>query len=162
MAVALFILFWVLLAVGIVFIGLRGGARGAREALQTQNRVGRRFAVGAIVVVMVAFGLVLPAILLLGNEDHTGRKYQSLKLSSDDAKGRTIFAENCASCHTLNAAHAAGKVGPNLDQLKPPRALLLDALAHGRQRGNGTMPALLVTGQDARDVSDFVSKVAGR
>jgi mono/diheme cytochrome c family protein len=83
-------------------------------------------------------------------------------LSKDDAKGRTIFAENCASCHTLNAAHSAGKVGPNLDQLKPPKALLLDALAHGRQRGNGTMPALLVTGQDAQDVSDFVSKVAGR
>lgn len=160
--VVVFILFWVLVAVGIVFIGLRGGARGAREALQTQSRVGRRFAIGAIAVVMIGFGIVLPALLLIGNSRNSGRQYQSLKLSSADETGRTIFAQNCASCHTLAAAHAAGKVGPNLDQLKPPKALILDALAHGRQRGNGTMPALLVTGQDAQDVSDFVSKVAGR
>ena len=162
MAVALFILFWVLIAVAIVFIGLRGGARGARDALQTQNRVGRRFTVGIIAVIIVAFGIVLPAVLLIGNEDHTGRKYQSLKLTQDDAKGRTIFAEQCSSCHTLNAAHAAGKVGPNLDQLNPPKALVLDALAHGRQRGNGTMPALLVTGQDAQDVAAFVAATAGQ
>jgi cytochrome c553 len=162
MAVAVFILFWVIVAVALVFIGLRGGARGAREALQTQSRGGSRFTVGVIALVIIGFGIVLPLVLLIGNDRNTGRKYQSEKLSKADAHGRTLFAQQCSSCHTLNAAHAAGKVGPNLDSLKPPKALLLDALQHGRQRGNGTMPALLVTGKDAQDVADFVSKVAGR
>ena len=30
-----------------------------------------------------------------------------------------MFANNCASCHTLKAANAAGTVGPNLDQALP-------------------------------------------
>ena len=36
-----------------------------------------------------------------------------------------LFGENCAVCHTLAAANAVGKVGPNLDQLEAavgPRA----------------------------------------
>jgi mono/diheme cytochrome c family protein len=55
-----------------------------------------------------------------------------------------------------------GKVGPNLDQLRPPKALILDAIKNGRARGQGQMPAGLVDGQDAQDVADFVAKVAGR
>jgi mono/diheme cytochrome c family protein len=30
-----------------------------------------------------------------------------------------VFASNCASCHTLKAANAAGTVGPNLDEALP-------------------------------------------
>ena len=33
--------------------------------------------------------------------------------------GKSIFATNCASCHTLKAADATGSIGPNLDDLKP-------------------------------------------
>ena len=39
---------------------------------------------------------------------------------------------------------------------------MLNAVALGRVRGAGTMPAQLVRGQDAQDVADFVSAVAGR
>ena len=52
--------------------------------------------------------------------------------------------------------------GPNLDQLKPPKALVLDAVLNGRQRGAGTMPAGLYTGQDAEDVASYVAAVAGK
>jgi mono/diheme cytochrome c family protein len=162
MAVAVFILFWVIVAVALVFIGLRGGARGAREALQTQSRAGARFTVAVIALVIIGFGIVLPVALLIGNDHNTGRKYQSVKLSEADAHGRTLFAQQCSSCHTLNAAHAAGKVGPNLDQLKPPAALVLNAIETGRMRGNGTMPAGIVSGKDAQDVAAFVGAVAGK
>jgi cytochrome c oxidase subunit 2 len=38
--------------------------------------------------------------------------------SSSSASGQSVFtANNCASCHTLTAAHATGKIGPDLDKL---------------------------------------------
>ena len=38
----------------------------------------------------------------------------------DPKKGGSVFASaGCGSCHTLQAAHSTGTVGPNLDALKP-------------------------------------------
>ena len=33
--------------------------------------------------------------------------------------GEQLFIDNCSNCHTLAAAGASGKVGPDLDQLRP-------------------------------------------
>jgi hypothetical protein len=38
---------------------------------------------------------------------------------------------------------------------------VLNAIQNGRSRGNGQMPAQLFTGQDAVDVAEYVSRVAG-
>jgi len=38
--------------------------------------------------------------------------------------GASVFARNCLVSHPGRAAHATGPVGPNLDQLKPPPALV--------------------------------------
>jgi len=37
-----------------------------------------------------------------------------------------------------------------------------DAIQTGRMRGNGTMPAGIVSGKDAQDVAAFVGAVAGK
>jgi cytochrome c oxidase subunit II len=38
--------------------------------------------------------------------------------SSSSASGLSVFnANGCSSCHTLSAAHASGKIGPDLDKL---------------------------------------------
>ncbi|TML97807.1 MAG: cytochrome c [Actinobacteria bacterium] len=79
-----------------------------------------------------------------------------------EVHGRELFTKNCATCHTLRAVNAVGKVGPNLDQLRPPKELVLNAIEAGRARGNGQMPADLVAGQEAKDVAAFVAAVAGR
>lgn len=47
------------------------------------------------------------------------------------------FATNCASCHTLAAADATGKVGPNLDR----STLDVQATADKITNGGGLMPA---------------------
>ena len=86
---------------------------------------------------------------------------RTVELTSAQVNGRTLFAKNCATCHTLRAVNAVGKVGPNLDQLRPPAPLVLNAIQNGRARGNGQMPADLVAGSDAKDVASFVSAVAG-
>ena len=83
------------------------------------------------------------------------------KLSADKKEGRQLFAERCATCHTLKDAAAVGKVGPNLDVLQPPEALTLNAIKQGRA-GKGQMPAQLLEAQDARRVARYIADVAGR
>ena len=53
------------------------------------------------------------------------------------ANGASLFSQNCASCHTLAAAHAKGTVGPNLDQLKPSKSVVARQVTNG----GGGMPA---------------------
>ena len=55
------------------------------------------------------------------------------------------------------ASNAVGKVGPNLDALRPPKVLVIDAIKKGRAQGRGQMPAGLVDGQDAQDVAAYVA-----
>ena len=62
-----------------------------------------------------------------------------------------------------------GRIGPNLDvrvgsQIATEegrKALVLNAVAEGRARGLGQMPALLYQGREAEEVADFVAAVAG-
>lgn len=75
--------------------------------------------------------------------------------------GARVFTEGgCATCHTLAAARAGGKVGPNLDRLRP------DALAAARQvrEGGGGMPpyADRLSEEDIDAVAAYVAEVAGR
>jgi len=161
-ATVAFLLFFIALALGLLFIALRGGPRGARNALQTQSRSGRRGATAVFLVMYLLLGVGVPAALLIGNKSSANSRAAGQTLSTMDKRGRFLFGNACGSCHTLAAAETVGKVGPNLDQLKPPKVLVLDALAHGRQDGNGTMPANLLYGNDAQAVADFVGRVAGK
>ena len=72
-----------------------------------------------------------------------------------------MFAEKCSTCHTLAASNAVGRVGPNLDNLRPPKGLVLDAIKNGRARGQGQMPAGLIDGSDAQDVAAYIAATAG-
>ncbi len=161
--VVFFLGFWVILGVGLFFVAARGGLGGARAAFQTQSRRGRKSATIVFAFVFAGLGVSVPVALLLGNRDRASAQVAGVKLSAGDKRGREIFGNSCGACHTLAAADAVGKVGPNLDVLKPPKALILDALVNGRQRGNGTMPAaLLPNATDRADVADFVAKVEGK
>jgi cytochrome c5 len=160
MAVLLFVLFWVLIALGIFFIAARGGPRGARATLQAQSHGGRRFAAVVFVILYVGMGIAVPLALLVGSHHNANAEVNGVKLSKDAKAGRKLFGQVCGACHTLSEANAVGKIGPNLDDLKPTKGLLNDALTHGRQRGNGTMPAnLLPDPSQQRDVVDFVYEV---
>lgn len=163
LSIAAFIAFWVILGVGLLFVGVRGGPRGARETWHAQSRRARKIATVAFVLVYLALGAVVPAVLLVGDRDQaTANVPGGLKLTPAQAHGQELFGQTCGVCHTLAAARTVGKVGPNFDELRPPVALVLDALAHGRQRGNGTMPQGLLQGRDARDVAEYIHAVAGR
>ncbi|MGI8802644.1 MAG: c-type cytochrome [Solirubrobacteraceae bacterium] len=154
--------FWVVLGLAVFFVALRGGPAGVRATLHTEGRIGRRVRASAVVAVFAA-GLGVPLLVSVSNGEHKARTGPSgVTLNAGETAGRELFASRCATCHTLRAARAVGRVGPNLDILRPPAALVTDAIAHGRARGRGQMPALLFQGNDAKNVADFVGAVAGR
>jgi mono/diheme cytochrome c family protein len=160
-ATVAFVIGFVLLGLAVVLVAMRGGPRGAREAMHTQTARGRTTASGIIAAVAVVFGIGIPAAVLAANGDTNERAPGGVTLTGAQAHGRELFAANCGTCHTLAAAGTSGRVGPNLDQLRPPKALVLNAIALGRAKGNGQMPALLLVGRDAGDVASFVAAAAG-
>jgi cbb3-type cytochrome c oxidase subunit III len=74
--------------------------------------------------------------------------------------GKSIFAATCGGCHTLADAGTSGTVGPNLDDSKPSKALVVDRVTNGK----GQMPSLKssLDQQQIEAVADYVSSVAGR
>lgn len=154
-----FIITFIVVGLVVVAAAFSGGRRNA-ERPPGPSRRGRKataLLVGALVLLL---GILIPALVIAAGRN-SDKAPGGVKLTAADERGREIFAQRCATCHTLRAANAVGKVGPNLDQLRPPKALILDAIQKGRARGQGQMPAGLIDGQDAQDVADFVAKVAG-
>ena len=77
------------------------------------------------------------------------------------ASGKAIFASaGCGGCHALKDAAASGTVGPNLDQVKPPLALVLDRVTNGK----GGMPSFTgqLTATQINEVAAYVASVAGK
>ena len=119
--------------------------------------------------VTLGLGIALPLVILHGNHANASNQVGGVKLTADSKSGRMLFGQHCAVCHTLAAANAIGKVGPNLDLLKPPAAEVLHVIENGclpnvtvadeneACLGQGVMPAQVVTGRDARDVASFVA-----
>jgi mono/diheme cytochrome c family protein len=77
------------------------------------------------------------------------------------AQGKQVFATaGCTSCHTLKDAGASGTVGPNLDEAKPPKSLVVDRVTNGK----GVMPPFKgqLTPAQIEAVATYVSTVAGK
>lgn len=158
------ILLFVVTGLGVVLLAFGGGASGAREQiLHSQTPIGRRVAFAVVVLVTLVFGIGVPALLMSHNAtSQANSSIGGVDLNDSQVEGRELFAEHCATCHTLKAAGAVGKVGPNLDAMRPPAVLTVDAIAKGRARGLGQMPAELVDSVDAKKVAGFIAATAGR
>jgi cytochrome c6 len=75
--------------------------------------------------------------------------------------GRGIFNQaGCANCHTLAAAGARSKVGPNLDRSRPSKSMIVRAVTYGQ----GTMVSFggTLSAAQIQAVADFVSRNAGK
>ena len=88
----------------------------------------------------------------------------------DLVTGKQLFVEKCGACHTLARAGTSGVSGPDLDEAFGParrqglgagtfEGVVADQIAN--PLASSSMPAKLVTGQDAKDVAAYVAAVAG-
>jgi mono/diheme cytochrome c family protein len=153
-----FVIFWVLVGLAVVLIALRGGSK---DPSATESKGFQRLTMIGVIV-LFAFGIAVPALVLADNAHNKSKNAPGgVTLSEIQQHGRYLFGQSCAVCHTLRASEANGHVGPDLDVLRPPEALVLNAIALGRARGNGNMPALLYAGADAQAVASYVAAVAG-
>lgn len=159
MAAALFLGFFLILGLGVVLVAMRGGPRGVRDTLEVGRKRPLHAAEFAVAGAIAVFGLAVPAVVLLGDQASAGPG--GTKLSAVEQEGRQLFSEKCATCHTLKDAGAVGKVGPDLDELAPAKALTLNAIDKGRA-GKGQMPAELLERDEATKVATYLADVAGR
>ena len=65
---------------------------------------------------------------------------------------------NCGACHTLAAAGASGRIGPNLDEHVPSVAAVEERIRHG----GGTMPPFgdLLSDDEIRALAAYVVQVS--
>ena len=158
-----FVLVFVGLALGVLFVALSGGTSGARARLASQSRGTRRLALVNFILGLLILGIGIPAAVIASVDSRNSITTANVSnLTKAEEHGRELFGQRCRNCHTLKAANAVAQVGPNLDNLRPPKNLVLDAIHNGRARGNGQMAADLVEGQDADDVAAFVAKAVGQ
>jgi mono/diheme cytochrome c family protein len=160
MATLAFVLFWVLLGIGLLLVALRGGRSGSAAEAQRRPRRSRRVGGLGFLLALVILGVAVPAAVIatVNNRDSVPEAGVS-HLTPFEKRGRDLFggAAQCKNCHTLAASGTSATVGPNLDQLRPPYNLVLDTIKTGRAAGNGAMAANLVQGEDAEAVAAYVA-----
>jgi mono/diheme cytochrome c family protein len=161
-AVLAFALLFVLLGLGVFFLAMSGGPRGARERGRRQSRRGGRGVILLFALTVLLLGVAVPAAVIATDKNRDSIPEANVKhLTALQQKGQELFGDRCRMCHTLKAANATGKVGPDLDAAPRSKALVLDAIAKGRAAGNGNMPAQVYEGEDAEAVAEFVAVATG-
>jgi mono/diheme cytochrome c family protein len=171
LAVAAFVALWVVVALSLFVLATRGTGT-AHPARRDPGRRGSSITITMFVITAVVFGVGLPLLMLTGNHHNANAQVGGVTLNANEKSGRELFGQHCGVCHTLAAANAVGKVGPNLDILKPAKSTVLNTINNGCLPnppkgsdqgclGQGVMPAAVVQGQDAQNVAAFVAKVAG-
>lgn len=162
MGALLIIGLFVFLGLAVVLVAMRGGPRSAITRGEP-TRDSRKVVGFGVAAVIALFGIGLPAFIVIDNEDtQASGGPGGVQLSAALTEGRELFADRCAQCHQLDDAGAVGRVGPDLDNLRPQAALTVNAIVQGRARGQGQMPAELFEGADARKVALYIERVAGR
>lgn len=87
----------------------------------------------------------------------------AVALAGDLSEGKKVFTElaqpSCGICHTLADAGSTGKIGPDLDLLKPNTKRVYKAVTNGI----GVMPPFKDKLSEAqrRAVAEYVSSVTG-
>jgi mono/diheme cytochrome c family protein len=164
MAVIGFLALWILVGIGVIFVSFSGGPGAAREAYLTR---GRRVFGLVIVLAYLGIGIAVPAVVIASRGQREGNDTAlSQKTIRDQpayvARGRQLFIQNCAACHTLAAVNARGVTGPDLDKIGTVTPARVESAIKIGGTGQGRMPAGLLQGDNATAVARYLSRVAGQ
>ncbi len=161
MAAAAFVIAFLAVGIGVIFVAFSGGPSQAREAYLTGGRRAFKFIIPAI---YIGIGIALPVVVIADRDRAEGGvgHLKDKKPSEEVKEGRDLFRQTCSSCHSLAANNARGVTGPNLDEIGTvTKARVLSAIQRGGT-GQKRMPAGLLQGDDAQAVATCGSKVAGK
>ncbi len=105
MEIVLVIAPFVVLGIGVLFVAFAGGAGAAREMYLTRG--GKLFTF-TIVVLYLLLGVIVPAAVIASRGEAEGGvgALRSESLTTADEHGKTLFIQNCKTCHTLAAVQA--------------------------------------------------------
>ena len=161
MNVLWFLVPWILVGIGVLFVAFSGGPGRARHAYLTRGS--RAFQI-TMIVIYLGVGITVPAIILAnrGQAEGATNALQTKEASAEIQDGKKLFRSTCASCHTLAAVNARGVTGPDLDRIGTMTPQRVQSAIKVGGTGQGRMPAGLLQGQDAQQVAAFVSAVAGK
>ena len=163
MALLAIVVLFIVLGLSAFFLAMKGGPRSARDRREREGRKGVVGATIAFVAALVVLGVLIPVTVFSSDKDKDEFPKENIRqLTALQLHGQELFGQQCRRCHTLGASNAAATIGPNLDELRPPKALVLDAIDNGRSRGNGQMAADLVEGEDAEAVAQYVAVAVGQ
>lgn len=89
---------------------------------------------------------------------------RGVRVVGNRVRGEALFKGYCSSCHTLKAAGATARLGPDLDRLKPSYARVVHQIITGGTGGAGLPRSALTFGpgihtftqSDIRDMAAFV------
>ena len=165
LATVAFLAFWVVVGLVLFFIArARRTARRARDAAVAEPRRPAhrddRFHASST----SPSASPCRPLILVGNHDSADARVggMTIELTQQEEDGREIFGERCASCHTLAAASADGKVGPNLDQQCPPEGLVPTRSREAASAAAARCPPASCRARTRTPSSAFVAAVAGR
>jgi mono/diheme cytochrome c family protein len=117
--------------------------------------------------------VLIAAYLVAAASFGAGCGSAGVKVAEDDPNhaGAVLFAERCGGCHTLDAAGTQGSTfdvsdreredGPNFNDRKENAEDVVFAIQNGGFSG-AIMPENILTGDEMRQVADFVAKYAGK
>jgi hypothetical protein len=161
MKVVAVLLPFVLLGSIVLFVAFSGGPSAARQAYLARGTRGFKV---VFPILYILLGVVVPALILTGREEAAGGtgSLKNASLSKQEARGKALFKQTCASCHSLAAVNARGVTGPNLDQIGEVTPQRVESAIRVGGTGQKRMPSGLLEGQDAKAVAAYVSKVAGK
>lgn len=95
--------------------------------------------------------------------------------SADEERGRVLFVQKCGVCHAMAQAGTTAQIGPDLDRafaaarsagedgdtIEGITAAQIEFPRPSTSNPAASMPADIVTGQDAQDVAAYVAMYAG-
>jgi mono/diheme cytochrome c family protein len=124
---------------------------------------------GPLVIFGVFAAICVIVIPYLAIAQEGGEEAAPVTIESWDAGGKELFVNNCGACHTLAAAGTDGVVGPDLDDVLAPGGTATFEGSYSRAInavtcgfGGGRMPAGILLGENAEQVSAFVGAYAGQ
>lgn len=131
----------------------------------------------------ISFGLLVAVLAVLipwWAFKSSGETAEGADVAAGLQQGKELFSINCGNCHTLYAAGSNGNFAPDLDTLLAPagppegpdaeqtiektEGRVLNAIEAGIDSPTepGRMPGGILSGEQAKEVAEFVARTAGR